>query len=357
VEISVQNYEKHPIPYGDEQALRKFTRDAEKNTLKGIAISVDASKTMALKNHFDQSPDETFFWKMRRISAGPLNIFRTPVGATVLGLPFVATGFFLGAGVLPVAATLAALPFGIGAFTAFLAVGFEDRVDFLREQSLLLIQKQVGLRLYQMESRRCIDSLHKILSEGIRHHRASLMSDEEERLFDVSFCDLCCDFPTLPVFSPHDHQKLHPFEYREICNHLDNVERKISLCEKSGDHAGAASLRENIDPFRGKPFSKDELCIDEQHLKDRIAVLERTLVVLRCRSVNAPDAVQQSAMEAIRDYAIHSYDNEKDVLMALLVAGNDLHMPAKFREGIQLQMEQKMWAEHAPHLLAERANV
>lgn len=357
MEISVQNHKKPPIPYRDERALRKFTREAEGNTLKGISISVDAAKTMVLQNHFDQSPDETFLWKMRRISAGPLNVFRTPVGASVLGLPFVATGFLLGAGVLPVAATLAALPFGIGAFTAFLAVGLEDRVDFLKEQSMLLIQKQVGLRLYQMESRRCVDSLHKILSEGIQHHRASLMSDEEKLLFDVSFCDLCCDFPTLPVFSPHDHQKLHPFEYREICNHLDNVERKISLCERNGDRAGAEALRENIDPFRGKPFSKDELCIDEQHLKDRISVLERTLVILRCRSVNAPDEVQQSAMEAIRDYAIHSYDNEKDILGALLVAGNDLHMPAAFRKEIQSQMEQNFWAEHAGNILGERENL
>jgi hypothetical protein len=128
-------------------------------------------------------------------------------------------------------------------------------------------------------------------------------TDEEFRLFrnyvnnyahtffpehenDVS--DLCCclslDIPEVPVFSPYDIKRKHPFDKSVIEAHLLQVEKQISIleglkakgtCNLESCDIKIEEIKQTACPFRSGYFKKEDLVYDINFAKKTINLLEK----------------------------------------------------------------------------------
>ncbi|MGZ3632904.1 MAG: hypothetical protein ACXWM7_01065 [Parachlamydiaceae bacterium] len=96
-------------------------------------------------------------------------------------------------------------------------------------------------------------------------------------------CPITYDLPAYPVFAPHDTKRLHPYEKSEIEDVLAKKEKEIAAYLEKAKQFNTSQeeidtqvriMRENVCPFKGPYFTKNQLVYDPDYVKESIAVLE-----------------------------------------------------------------------------------
>jgi len=134
--------------------------------------------------------------------------------------------------------------------------------------------------------------------------------------FDDVFCSITKFIPDVPVFSPHDIARRHVFEKAAIEAHLDNVDQTISRAIASDAKPDViANLRTTYCPFRGLPFTKNELVTDIRYLDKVIVLFKESLKSLSENVMPQKDPILQRGLQCLLNHYINNYNECTKVIV------------------------------------------
>lgn len=193
--------------------------------------------------------------------------------------------------------------------------------------------------------------LGEVFKEFLNGYTDEFTPQELGQLHSICFCALTGQFPLIPVFSPYDVQKTHPYEYSAIVKRLDEKEIEICaaedasrICDDDGRLIGyddkwvrkISALHASVDPSGGPYFKKHQLIYDLSHMEKALPLLER----IHARLVHeTPTYVDPQVLESVRvviqfykesSFFVDSQVRErlKDDLVQLRIPENDAKLLA-----------------------------
>lgn len=342
-------YGRHPpvIAPGDVGALNRFVGHSSEITLEGIACRLNEVSKKTLPEKRDPTWGEDFGWNLRRVNAEKLNALRTDGAHAGILVGVAAAGVALGAGItLAATGGLASIPavvgFGWGTSQATLAVygvGYliadESQTVFEMERRRDRAQRAMELAALTREKEL---ASHGILSSDLFLHGECFSEAEVEEIEAISFCSISKEYPLVPVFSPHDVERRHPYDRSAILQHLDKIERRIAPFRKFDTDEARATIRElesTADPLRGPYFTADQLVFDIDHARARLPVLRKIHARLHSELGRNLDTVQRKALDQILMFYEYTYGEKTNLhLVELFSNCKALHMPPEEKDAI-----------------------
>lgn len=160
---------------------------------------------------------------------------------------------------------------------------------------------------------------YKLLLSFFNEYIQHVPKEYENEMYNF-LCCLTLQIPEVPVFSPHDTQRKHPYEKSEIEEVLNGVQQKIAtfrenagtdLCQDEIEEV-CVGLLENGCPFRMGGFTKDQLVYDTEHVKKTIKFLQQVVSYMSKNLKCEDDHVLQNSLKLLINHYRQQYTQVTD---------------------------------------------
>jgi hypothetical protein len=167
------------------------------------------------------------------------------------------------------------------------------------EKANFTIAKNNALRNFREQH----DREEYIIYLNFLKNYSSFFPQDEIRKINDFICCFTLDIPIEPVFSPHDTKKLHVFEKAEIEKHLDSVNAEVARAQAShSSQSYINDLKNKACPFRGTPFSKEDLVYDHKYSLNVIHFLRAVLLNIKDEVHPSFDPVVKRGLECLLNH-------------------------------------------------------
>jgi hypothetical protein len=224
------------------------------------------------------------------------------VGGVVAGPPGIATGASIGG--------------SAGVFTGF---GVSYKKGYISSEHPEYINFCVGKNpKYKAFEDKFDKKQYKLFFYFLNNHLQNFSPAELKQL-DAFICPITLEIPRIPVFSPHDIYRQHPFEKSAIVSHLEIIEEKVRVAKASGyDDDYIDAIRINSDPLRRAPFVKSELVYDAQYTRNVIKFLKEIYENMKPRITETDDPILIEGMLTLIAYYCLTYSDATDAIVSKL---------------------------------------
>jgi hypothetical protein len=154
--------------------------------------------------------------------------------------------------------------------------------------------------------------LGEVFREFLNGYTGEFTTEEKQQLHSIAVCSLTGQFPMIPVFSPYDLLRMHPYEYSAIVQRLDEKEKELGflrssaqICDDDGQIIGhdqdmlrrVTRLEASVDPCGGPYFKKHKLAYDLSYMETALPLLQKIHARL---SRETPSFVDAQVLESVR---------------------------------------------------------
>lgn len=190
---------------------------------------------------------------------------------------------------------------GTVGFSAGFGICLKDDLFSKAKEDFTLVEIKINQNIENFRNE-CTAEQYNLFKSCINNY---LEFVNDERIGEV-LCSITASIPDIPVFSPHDHQRLRVYEKAAIEQHLDNVDEKITRAILSGANQEVIDrLRSTYCPFRGRPFSKNELVTDIRYIKKVIDLVQEILTRMKVQA--SDDPMIQKGLQCLVDHYVDHY--------------------------------------------------
>ena len=141
-----------------------------------------------------------------------------------------------------------------------------------------------------------------------------------EGKIDDYICGISFTIPEYPVFSVYDVERVRVYEKADIEKHLDNVNASVQRAIESGSQENYISeLRRTACPYRGQPFTKDELVYDLAYAKKVVSLFRKVMEKDMERKMTPDlDPMMKKAVNCLLEHYKNTYQEATTSLVSRL---------------------------------------